>query len=142
PGDWDTGVGSIEDGPYINKPDEGTGALPLGGYFSRGGHHAATDDITFSPNRMVASAVVFGSIPTGIIQRYPFPESTNEAQAFKNWPARQPAPWQTLLFCPNPAGRETPAGQEPTMEDHPGFEVPRDHLLLDAFFMPAIEPYA
>lgn len=41
-------------------------------------------------------------------------------------------PWRTLLFCANPA-----AGRQ-----HPGFELPRDHLLLDFFTMPVVEPYA
>ena len=40
-------------------------------------------------------------------------------------------PWQTLLFSPNPA-----AGSS-----HPGFDSPPDHLLLDLFSMPVVEPY-
>ncbi|MEI6033269.1 MAG: Verru_Chthon cassette protein A [Verrucomicrobiae bacterium] len=40
-------------------------------------------------------------------------------------------PWQTLLFCPNPLAG---AG-------HKGFASPPDHLLLDLFWMPAVEPY-
>ncbi|WP_050024879.1 Verru_Chthon cassette protein A [Verrucomicrobium sp. BvORR034] len=126
PGDWDTGIGGVEDGPYVNKPDEGTGALPLGGYFSRGGKFASEDGTTFSPNRMISSAVAFGSLPTGIAIQSP--AATN--------------PWQTLLFCPNPAARTTPAGTEPSAADHLGFATPRDHLLLDLFYMPVIEPYA
>jgi len=39
--------------------------------------------------------------------------------------------WETLLFSPNPAG-----------ESHPGLASPRDHLLLDLFTMPVVEPYA
>lgn len=38
-------------------------------------------------------------------------------------------PWQTLLFRPGPAG-------------HPGLAAPADHLLLDLFQMPVVEPYA
>lgn len=38
-------------------------------------------------------------------------------------------PWQTLLFRPGPAG-------------HPGLSSPRDHLFLDLFHMPIVEPYA
>lgn len=60
-----------------------------------------------TPNRQVCSAVLFGSLPTG-------------------------APWQTLLFCPNPAGGKA----------HPGFTTIRDHVFLDFFTMPVIEPYA
>ncbi len=40
-------------------------------------------------------------------------------------------PWQTLLFCPNPM-----AGG-----GHRGFASPPDHLFLDLFWMPAVEPY-
>lgn len=138
PGDWDTGIGGIEDGPYVNKPDEGNGALPQGGYFSRGGEYASEDGTTFSPNRMISSAVIFGSLPTGIhgfINRPNYP-------GYQSSPWGHPAPWQTLLFCPNPAGRTTPASQEPDSDDHPGFTAPRDHLMLDLFWMPVIEPYA
>jgi uncharacterized protein (TIGR02600 family) len=38
-------------------------------------------------------------------------------------------PWQTLLFRPGPAG-------------HYGLTDPKDHLLLDLFHMPVVEPYA
>jgi uncharacterized protein (TIGR02600 family) len=38
-------------------------------------------------------------------------------------------PWQTLLFRPGPPG-------------HPGSVGPADHLLLDLFWMPIVEPYA
>jgi uncharacterized protein (TIGR02600 family) len=38
-------------------------------------------------------------------------------------------PWQTLLFRPGPTG-------------HKGLDSPRDHLLLDLFWMPVVEPYA
>lgn len=37
-------------------------------------------------------------------------------------------PWQTLLFHPQPG--------------HPGAASPADHLLLDLFHMPVVEPYA
>jgi uncharacterized protein (TIGR02600 family) len=38
-------------------------------------------------------------------------------------------PWQTLLFRPGPPS-------------HPGSADPKDHLLLDLFWMPVAEPYA
>ena len=38
-------------------------------------------------------------------------------------------PWQTLLFRPGPP-------------DHPGAVSPPDHLFLDLFWMPVVEPYA
>jgi uncharacterized protein (TIGR02600 family) len=43
-----------------------------------------------------------------------------------------PEPWRTLLFSPNPAAGKT----------HGGFDSPRDHLFLDFFTMPIVEPYA
>ena len=62
----------------------------------------------------------FGSLPTGVFK--------GDA-------------WQTLLFCPNPAAVE---GSTDILNAsaHKGFEEPRDHLLLDLFWMPVAEPYA
>lgn len=128
PGDWDTGYDLQEDGPYVNKADEGATNR---GYFSRGlslgyvasfadganGSQAAeTDNITYSPNRQIASAVMFGSLPTGVNGKT----------------AGKPEPWQTLLFTPQPA-----AGTQ-----HYGLRFPQDHLWLDLFWMPIVEPYA
>ena len=126
PGDWDTGVGLIEDGPFINKPDEANVLLEDGGYFQRGGEFAKEDGSSFAPNRQICSAAAFGSLPTGI----------NPAKPLET------EPWQTLLFCPNPPSRTTAALDEPNSNDHKGFESPRDHLLLDLFWMPVVEPYA
>ena len=166
-GDWDNMTGSIEDGPYINKPDEGdsdtasnlantagdfrgaAGAYSggtygnswvftiTGGYFSRGldrfgtgvsgggGDYRTTTGATFSPNRQVSSAVMFGSLPTGI-------DPTG---------ANAPRPWQTLLFCPNPpAGSSHPGLGVPATG--PPYTTPPDHLFLDLFTMPIVEPYA
>lgn len=107
PGDWDNGMGTIPDGAYINKADEGE--IGVSAYVS---HDYATSNPTlFSPNRQVPSAVVLGSLSTGVIRQ---------------------RPWQTLLFCPNP----------PAKDQHPGFASPPDHLLLDLFSMPVVEPYA
>lgn len=110
PGDWDNGTGGVEDGAYINKSDEGNSNTGLGGYYDRGSFNVE-DGTTFSPNRQISSAVAFGSLPTGV---------------------KRGQPWQTLLFCKNPAASEV----------HPGFDSPRDHLLLDFFTMPIVEPYA
>lgn len=132
PGDWDSGMGRIEDGPYINKPDD-TGATGdvVGvrvGYFARDGFNQETNGRTYSPNRQICSAVAFGSLPTGI---HPTPANSNRV-----------GPWQTLLFCPNPPSRVRAANLEPIQTDHWGFRPPRDHLLLDMFWMPVVEPYA
>jgi uncharacterized protein (TIGR02600 family) len=130
PGDWDQGFGNTEDGAFINKPDESNaskkywnwgGNYHSGGYFRRGNFDIDPDGNNHAPNRQIASAVQFGSLPTGIYSM---------------------RPWETLLFCPNPAGRVTDAGSEPQAEDHIGFSFPRDHLLLDLFWMPVTQPYA
>ncbi len=129
PGDWDQGVGSNEDGATINKPDETNssrkykdwGPAQRGGYYQRGYFNIDPNGVNYSPNRQIASPVMFGSLSTGI-------------KAIR--------PWETLLFCPNPAGRETESGTYPNGDDHIGFSFPRDHLFLDLFWMPVTEPYA
>jgi len=114
-GDWDTGPGFSPDGAQINLPDSGTTLTPATAYFSlTGGQVGAATQRT--PNALVSSPVIFGSLPAGI----------NPAQ-----PA-QSEPWRTLLFCPYPASGTA----------HPGFAAPPDHLLLDNFWMPVVEPYA
>lgn len=83
-GDFDNGVGRVGDGPYINFPDEGTtgknGAI---GYL--GGVTGITElgPNFFTPNRMMSSAAMLGSLPTQV---------------------KSGKPWQTLLFRPSPAG--------------------------------------
>ncbi|MEM7697946.1 MAG: Verru_Chthon cassette protein A [Verrucomicrobiota bacterium] len=130
PGDWDQGYGNTEDGAFINKPDESNATQKWwnfgsnynsGGYYRRGAFAVDLEGRNHSPNRQIASPVMFGSLPTGI---------------------RSMRPWETLLFCPNPDGRTTPAGVEPDQNDHIGFSFPRDHLWLDLFWMPVTEPYA
>lgn len=117
PGDWDRGLSKHMDGAFGNKVDEGNvwfnysggagGRMPY--FLGRGIEE--TGQSFFSPNRQIASAVMFGSLPTGVIRSQP---------------------WQTLLFRPD---------RERTTS-HPGAKLPQDHLLLDLFHMPVIEPYA
>jgi len=121
PGDWDRGLSKHMDGALGNKVDEGnlrfnysdspSGRIP---YF-RGRSIEETGQTFFSPNRQLPSAVMLGSLPTGVVREQP---------------------WQTLLFRPN---RETNTS-------HPGAGVPGksapDHLLLDMFSVPVVEPYA
>jgi hypothetical protein len=137
PGDFDTGLGNLPDGAYTGKADEGNPVfrvrdsyIPQGGtaadriYYWRYPHpyfnwdYEETFDTFFTPNRQTPSAVVFGSLPIG-----------------KN------GHWATLAFSPfsafeasDPSGREFHPGRRP------GFV--RDHLLLDLFNMPIVEPYA
>jgi uncharacterized protein (TIGR02600 family) len=113
-GDWDTGPGFAPDGALANLPDAGTTLDPVTAYESLGpGQIGAA--ARRSPNALIPSPVVFGSLPAGV----------NPAQ-----PA-QSQPWRTLLFCPYPASDQA----------HPGLASPPDYLVLDRFWMPVVEPY-
>ncbi|MCE9588069.1 MAG: Verru_Chthon cassette protein A, partial [Verrucomicrobia bacterium] len=122
PGDWDNGPFIIPDGPFCNKPDEGTRRHQSDPYTPYIGSDYIHQDWNlqqttfFSPNRMLPSAVMFGSLPTGV---------------------KSNKPWQTLLFRPTKS--YLPGGA-----NHPGSAKwgPPDHLLLDLFWMPVVEPYA
>ncbi|TXI86816.1 MAG: Verru_Chthon cassette protein A [Cupriavidus sp.] len=121
-GDWDNGLGVIPDGPYINKPDEvgmqyfldtWTGPNNTYTYYMQGDSGLLTDARGYSsPNRNLASPVMFGSLSTGV------PVGSNPA-----------VPWRTLLFRP----QQNHFGQ---------IRDPKDYLLLDWFWMPVVEPYA
>ena len=123
-GDWDTGPHVLRDGPYCNKADEGTKPHSVGGtditpYIGNDYQHQdyqLQGTTFFSPNRQIPSPVMFGSLPTGVLQN---------------------KPWQTLLF--RPAKAYLPGGV-----NHPGsaYWGPPDHLFLDLFWMPVVEPWA
>jgi len=137
-GDFDNGAGTMIDGPYINKPDEGNvhslktkftqgindiwesrrnrGDFP---YFSTPDLAEAGGPAYFSPNRIVSGPGMFGSIPTGV--------TTND-------------PWQTLLFRPNVEGGRYKA--HPGRAGFPDAKSPPDHVIMDMFWMPVVEPYA
>ncbi|CAN5459907.1 hypothetical protein BH09VER1_BH09VER1_25360 [soil metagenome] len=121
-GDFDNGMANLVDGPYLNKSDEGSysHAANQEPYFYRIWHLGAG---LFSPSRQMPSAVVFGSLPTGVKRTEAAYNSGNLGTA---------KPWRTLNFCPNP-----PAGSA-----HFGLTNPPDYLLLDLFTMPIVEPYA
>jgi len=131
-GDFDNGTGLMIDGPYINKPDEGnTHSLQtkfmqqLRGYweerrnygefpyFNREWRQESGGPAYFSPNRLVSGPGMFGSLPTGVVDG---------------------EEWRTLLFRPNVVGNG--------YDDHPGADNPPDHLIMDLFWMPIVEPYA
>ncbi len=115
-GDWDTGCGLFADGPYINKPDQGV----------------------FGTNFLIAQAPYFhepGGSVTNIVTSSAFFSPNRQVPspaAFGSLPtgAQRGYPWQTLLFHPE------------TSANHPGAADPKDHLLLDLFNMPVVEPYA
>ena len=112
-GDWESGMGLLEDGPLVSR----SRLLPAAA-FTRGGS-AVSSPATSEPLSEISSAICFGALPTGVY-------GDNNSST--------PRPWQTLLFCPNPGGRSTAA-------DHPGFAPPPDHLWLEFFWTPVTEPW-
>ncbi len=122
PGDWDNGPGLMIDGPWANKPDEGMTAkgteLPYIGFYETTVESGAQRSTLFSPNRQISSPVMFGSLPSNWL-----PGGVSPVQ-----------PWRTLLFRPATLLSATahPGGANATI---------RDHLLLDMFWMPVVEPY-
>lgn len=112
--DFDNGFGHMTDGAYIGKPDEGNIADQNSQYPYFSWDYAVPSEKLFSPSRLVPSAAMLGSLPTGV---------------------KRGLPWQTLLF--RPEVRTDLAGRP-----HPGTTSPKDHLLMDLFWMPVIEPYA
>jgi uncharacterized protein (TIGR02600 family) len=119
-GDWDTGPGYAPDGALINLPDAGTTNAPAAAYQSLSGNDVGAPTQR-TPNALVPSPVIFGSLPAGINPVTPASST----------------PWRTLLFCPYPAAN---TGATPYAM-HPGAASPPDYLLLDNFWMPVVEPY-
>lgn len=113
-GDWDTGITVVPDGAYINKPDEGND-------FRNFGTQIPYYDVNWTEQS--GGATLFSpnrQVPS--------------AGMFGSLPTGVKAgtPWQTLLFRPDLNGT------------HPGARsgYPKDHLFLDLFWMPVVEPYA
>ena len=125
PGDFDNAFGRAPDGPYINIPDTGAIGQGTGGnigtdavsYFTNLASANATQNVAqfssvYSPNRQMYSAFQMGSLPSRAVAG---------------------DPWETLLFCPNPAA---------TRANHRGYTLaPKDYLLGDLFWMPIVDPY-
>jgi len=116
-GDWDNGIVGSIDGPYLNKPDEGvtwTDANHQVPYFDSSQKETFDAATFFSPNRIIPSPGMFGSLPTG---------------------AKRGKHWQTLLFRRQPGHPEYAATAG-------NFTNDPDYLFLDLFWMPVVEPYA
>lgn len=111
-GDWQSGIGGNKDGAFFPRPDPGETNKQFGGYFGDKYFLRVAAGDAFEPNRSVPSPGIMGSLLT-----------TNASGDLQ--------PWQTLLFTPRPA-----AGNS-----HPGATSPPDHLYLDNFWMPVIDPY-
>ena len=149
-GDFDNGNWDVGDGAYVNKADEGNIATGAKSY-TEVGEFNVEDGRTHSPNRQIASAVAFGSLPTGIKET---------AFGLDNL-LQTGRPWQTLLFTPYPSARSNSnvsfatatgkhfgfgtirrTGRNSGAFNEPPYVTPPDHLFLDLFTMPVVEPYA
>jgi uncharacterized protein (TIGR02600 family) len=152
-GDFDNGIGNSRDGAYINKPDEGNfhaaeftrhGVKKFyrSGYFYEPWRNS--DDwrsgVYMTPNRMVSSPVMFGSLPTGIWGGGSVNTNAVSGSGVAYNTNTDGKPWQTLLFRPYARSHSTLG--KPVSTGHPGDNNPRDHYLLDMFCMPVVEPYA
>ncbi len=155
--DYDNGVGTTRDGAYINKPDEGNFSIlyfnrqmnPPNGptvlnkvrnaYFTASWEMepdkhkdpltGKLDNAFFTPNRMISSPVMFGSLPTAV----------HDNPGKLNGYSGSGRPWQTLLFRPHAYNS---GDKYPVSAVHPGAQNPPDHYILDMFNMPVVEPYA
>ena len=139
-GDWTDGLGSSSDGPFISKPDEGNegeSSTYANDYYQTNQNFDQSIS-SYSPNRQVPSPVIFGTLPSRVFGGLP---KTGVSGG---------VPWCTLLFCPNPAcndgdqphpGFGIGAGN-PGPSDYPPYVTPPDHLWLDLFWMPVVDPYA
>lgn len=127
-GDWQSGTGNVKDGAFFGREDSGDSAMTLGGYFeSKGGSLNVGAGDTWEPNRFVPSAGIFG--------RFLTTDSSGNL-----------APWQTLLFNANPAAGDSHPGFGTGVggsgkEARPPFSKVPDHVYLDNFWMPTVEPY-
>ena len=138
-GDFDTGIGFFGDGPYMGKVDEGFGSTNSYGNIGLTPYFALKSSVPggalFSPNRMVPSPVILGSLPVGVTGN-----SSTSTNILTN-------AWRTLQFCPNP---NSPNATNPVRSAVAGYNaagktvtnsVLADHLLLDFFQMPVVQPY-
>jgi uncharacterized protein (TIGR02600 family) len=129
-------------GTFINKPDEGNFSVgdfkasqwqsPVrwrASYFranSFGATFANGSRSFFTPNRMISSPVMMGSLPSRVFSANP---TGTDADKGGN------GAWTNLLFRPH---LQLDNGEV----RHPGQSTPPDHYLLDLFWMPVVEPYA
>ena len=147
-GDFDRGITNQTDGAYINKPDEGntytkeniTTGEKLVPYFTDPWVSYSGGSTYFSPNRQVASPGMLGSLPTGVHDAGATPAG------------RKREAWRTLLFRPQTwslnMGQQVHIGAPRTLKGYgpSGLVIqgvdPPDHLFMDFFWMPVVEPYA
>ncbi|MDB6137136.1 MAG: Verru Chthon cassette protein, partial [Verrucomicrobiaceae bacterium] len=151
--DFDNGPGNLRDGPYINKPDDGNmsvmkfwhghGTADKSGvqagyyairntYFTSSFLQLPATSAYFTPNRIMSSPGMFGSLSTGVWGSQPGKMDVN--------PTVDGIPWRTLLFRADVDGH---VGAPSWSAGAAGHGVaPADHYFMDLFFMPIVEPYA
>jgi len=122
-GDWASSYGICPDGAILTPIDMSTSQnFNFGGYW--GGDTGNVDDGSiYEPTRQIPSAVAFGDLLT--------PDNAGNLQG-----------WQSLLFNPVPAGDLTHFSGNFSSNAHYGAKTPPDHLMLEFFWMPVVEPYA
>ena len=118
-GDFDTGVGNAQDGPYTNRPDDGDVRGIFGGgggdpYFDNNRDKRDLAAATFAPNRVIPGPGMLGSLSTGV---------------------QDNVPWQTLLFRP------VDQDKRGELVHYGAKQSPPDHLWMDMFWMPVVQPY-
>lgn len=125
-GDFDNSTSFWPDGAFINKPDEGNvveGNATQIPYYDNAEKEEVDSKGFFSPNRITPGPGMFGSLPTHVI-------------SYQNNP-RAEFTWRTLLFRKHPGHpNESPIGPNGLPSTAP------DHLLMDLFWMPTVEPFA
>lgn len=118
--DFDTGSGDLADGAFGNKPDEGNQAYRY-------------EETVNSAKRWVYVTPYYGWRFEEVYDTFFTPNrQMTSAVGFGSLLAGPKQDWKTLLFNPAPAD----------LDRHQGSEAPHDHLLLDLFHMPIVEPYA
>lgn len=122
-GDFDNGLPTLPDGAYINASDEiggwGSGAY-AGLYWVNVAYGSDIKSTFHTPNRKIASAIAFGSLPSAAVQD---------------------RPWQNLLFRPAP-GVNHPGKAGYLIDGTSSAGAPPDSAWLDFFWMPVVEPWA
>lgn len=111
-GDFDNGMANQPDGPFSNRPDDGHWAA------LREGRTAYFDNVSQTGS----------TVPPVTLTAFAPQRLLPSPVMFGSLPtgSRMHVPWQTLLFRPHP--------------QHYGAQVLPDHLLLDLFWMPVLEP--
>jgi len=111
--DWDTGLPGSRDGAYSNKPDEGNIYTSSGAAPYYNGEQQSNSTSSSVASYFTANRIIPSPVMFGSL-----PTGVQEG-----------IPWRTLLFRPQASRPRDPTG-------------PKDHLLLDLFTMPVVEPYA